>query len=227
MPGPCRRLVGPALAGSARPARRWAELQEDVRQIDRELRRLVAGLGEDVRLLDQTVRPVEDDVRRIRMLPFEEACAGLDRMVRDLSRAAGKEMRLEIAGGRIEIDRSILDGIKDPLIHLVRNAADHGIETPGGRRGAGKAPFGRIAVAAALHGNAIQVTVEDDGGGLDRAAIRREAARRGMAGADDETLLRGDLPARFLDQRRRDGSFPAAASDSTWCNRGSRRCAAA
>src|SRR3546814_5233161 len=99
------------------------------------------------------------------MLPFAEACEGLDRMVRDLTAVGGKEATLIIQGGDIELDRSVLEGLRDPLLHLVRNAVDHGIESSAVRRTAGKRLVGRITVSAALRGTHVEVVVADDGAG--------------------------------------------------------------
>ena len=115
---------------------------------------------------------LDAEVRRIRMLPFAQACQGLDRAVHDLARAAGKEVELVIEGGEVELDRSVLEGLKDPLLHLVRNAVDHGAELPDARRERGKSPRARITVSAALRGNHVEVVVSDDGQGIDIAALR-------------------------------------------------------
>src|ERR1019366_8962139 len=111
---------------------------ENLRRLDKSLERLSASMRGDSRLLDQVTRPLDEEVRRVRMLPFSDACAGLDRMVRDLAQAKDKEVDLVIEGGSVEMDRSILEGLKDPLRHLVRNAIDHGAELPAERRKAQK-----------------------------------------------------------------------------------------
>jgi two-component system chemotaxis sensor kinase CheA len=114
------------------------------------------------------------------MLPFAQSCAGLDRMVRDLGLSMDKEVDLAIAGGDVEIDRSILEGLRDPLRHMVRNAVDHGIEPPHERRHAGKPARGRVTASAQLRGERVEVTVSDDGRGLVVAAIKRQARQRNV-----------------------------------------------
>jgi two-component system chemotaxis sensor kinase CheA len=135
--------------------------------------------------------PLDDEVRRVRMLPFAQACEGLERMGRDLAQAAGKEVEIRLEGGAVEMDRSILEELKDPLRHLVRNGVDHGLEPSEHRRAEGKSPRGRITVAAALRGAQVEVTVRDDGRGLDLNALREQARRRGLesAGPDDLAQL--------------------------------------
>jgi len=137
--------------------------------------------GADRAFLERSARRVDEEVRNIRMLPFSLACEGLERIVRDCAAGEGKKCRLHIVGGTIELDRSILDGLRDPLQHLVRNAVIHGIESPERRAAAGKPADGSITVYAALHGGGVEVTVSDDGNGLDLAAIRARAEERGYA----------------------------------------------
>jgi two-component system chemotaxis sensor kinase CheA len=149
--------------------------------LGRDIDRLAAAFDTDVRGLDRAAGLLDDEVRRARMLPFAEACAGLERIVRDVAQAAGKQVELSISGGEVELDRAILEGLKDPLAHLVRNAVDHGIEAPEVRRAVGKPEVGRVAISAELRGTQIEIVVEDDGGGLDLDALRRQARRLGLA----------------------------------------------
>src|SRR5262249_13050811 len=118
--------------------------------------------------------------RRARMLPFHEACEGLERTARDLARTTGKEVELFIHGSAVEMDRSILEALRDPLQHLVRNAIDHGIEPTAERQPRAKRGAGRIEVAAELRGAMVDVVVSDDGRGLAVEAIRAQASRRGV-----------------------------------------------
>lgn len=158
-------------------------------QLERDLDRLTADFAGDSRLLDQTATALDDEVRRVRMLPFAEACQGLERMVRDLAQAGGKDVVLVCEGGQVHLDRSVLEGLKDPLRHLIRNAIDHGVETPEERMRAGKPAQARITVAAALRGAHIAVTVADDGRGLDLEALRHQVRKRGLAEPADERAL--------------------------------------
>lgn len=151
-----------------------------------ELEQAQIAFTADWRLLDQAAVSLDEHVRRIRMLPFAHGCAGFDRLVRDLARDAGKEAVLEIEGGDVEIDRSILEGLKDPLRHLIRNAVDHGIEKPNERRQVGKPPCGHIRATAAVRGGQVLVTVSDDGRGLAVDAIRKRAKKMGLPTPESE-----------------------------------------
>ncbi len=164
---------------------------EKLRALDNALDRLTVTMTGDSRLLDQVTRPLADEVRRVRMLPFADACAGLDRMTRDLAHALGKEIDLRIDGGAVELDRSILEGLKDPLRHLVRNAIDHGVEPPADRIRAGKPRRATVRITAALRGSLVEITVEDDGRGIDLEGVRAQAGRRKIdAPADAAELAR-------------------------------------
>ncbi len=136
-----------------------------------------AGLAADL---------LDGEVRALRLLPFSEACEALPRAVRDVARLTGKEATFAIEGEGVEIDRSVLQALKDPLLHLVRNAVDHGSEGPEERMAAGKARAVIIKVAASLEGSRVLVRVSDDGRGMDPAAIRARAIRTGLPVPEDD-----------------------------------------
>jgi two-component system chemotaxis sensor kinase CheA len=168
-----------------------SRLRSNVRRLKKDLDRVLSTQRSDARLLHQTTGPLDEAVRRLRMFPFGEACEGLPRAARDVAKASGKEAELTIVGGEVELDRAILEGLRDPLLHLVRNAVHHGIEAREQRARAGKPAQGRITVAAHLRGAQVDVTVEDDGGGLDIGAIRAQLARRNLPEpADPQQLAR-------------------------------------
>jgi two-component system chemotaxis sensor kinase CheA len=114
------------------------------------------------------------------MLPFSQACESLYRAVRDLARTQQKEVELLIEGNEVELDRAIIDALRDPLLHLVRNAIDHGIETPQQRIAAGKRAGAKLTVAASQRMELVEVTVRDDGRGIDPALVQSAARRRGL-----------------------------------------------
>ncbi len=145
--------------------------------IENDLRMLAASLRRDARLMHGTVTALGQEVRHARTQPFGDICQGLPRVVRDMAAAAGKSASIEIRGGKIEIDRSILAGLQDSLRHLVRNAVAHGIEPPAERRAAGKPDTGLVVVSASISGNRVQVMVQDDGRGLDTTMRHRLAHR--------------------------------------------------
>lgn len=174
-----------------RVARVLGHATNNLRQLDRDLERLASTLARDSRQLDQVAVALDADVRRVRMLPFAHACQGLERTVHDLAQAAGKDVELVLEGGAVELDRSVLEGLKDPLRHLVRNAVDHGAETAERRRALGKGPRTRITVAAVLRGAQVEVAVADDGRGLDLEALRAEARKKKLPEpADPRELAR-------------------------------------
>ena len=153
--------------------------------------RAEASLGERLFELENFFRRTEEvstalyhEVIGSRMRPFREGVAGFPRMVRDVSRQLGKDVRLEIAGGDVPVDRDILARLEAPLNHIIRNAVDHGIELPEVRRAAGKPEQARIVVEARHHAGQLQVRVVDDGRGIDPDAIRRKVVERGMQAAE-------------------------------------------
>ncbi len=158
-------------------------------RLGHDLEQLAARLGSDRSAFRQSVVPIEEEIRSFRMLPFAHACQGLDRSVRDTARISGKQVALVIEGDNVELDRSILDSLKDPLLHLVRNAVDHGIETPEQRELAGKDQTARVVISATLHGTRVEISVSDDGKGLDREAIRAKAESKGLAKPQDQRDL--------------------------------------
>lgn len=162
------------------PTRLMERTRENLQWLTRQLDNLASGLAADRRVLEQVAAPLEAEVVRARMVPFAEACEGFPRAVRDLARNAGKEVNLIVEGGEIEIDRSIAEGIKDPLLHLIRNAVDHGIEIPAARVAAGKATQGRITIGAALRSGRIEIVVADDGSGFNADAVREQARKRNL-----------------------------------------------
>ncbi|HEY7636843.1 MAG TPA: chemotaxis protein CheA [Gemmatimonadales bacterium] len=147
--------------------------------------------------ISRLVSAMQSEVIGARMSPVGEVFDRFPRLVRDLARDLGKRIRFHMEGEEIELDRSILDEIGEPLLHLIRNAADHGIETPEQRAAAGKPTEGRILLAATRERNSVALRVTDDGRGIDREAILVKARREGVAdGAAD--ILTDDLLLRVL-----------------------------
>lgn len=147
-----------------------------------QLERLREGLVQ----LERTTRELQESVMRIRMLPIGSVFNRFPRLVRDLERKLGKQVKLELHGEHTELDKTVLEKIGDPLVHLVRNAIDHGLEMPAQRKAAGKAETGVLKLNAYHEGGNIVVQISDDGAGLNRAAIVAKAQQRGLVGADQE-----------------------------------------
>ncbi len=160
--------------------------RENAQWLTRSLEQLRAALVADRKALEQVATPLDREVLGVRMTPFGRAASGLERSVRDLARAVGKEVDLVLEGARIEVDRQVMAAIKDSLLHLIRNAVDHGLETPAERIAAGKPPRGRLTVSAALRRGMVEIRIADDGRGFDLGAIRAKAAALGLAVPEDD-----------------------------------------
>jgi two-component system chemotaxis sensor kinase CheA len=143
--------------------------------------KLRAGLAQ----LERNMRELQESVMRVRMLPINTVFSRFPRMVRDLAQRLGKQIELKMTGEQTELDKTVLEKIGDPLVHLIRNSIDHGIESPAARASAGKPPAGTVHLDACHRGGNIAVEVSDDGGGLDKDRILAKARDRGLAGPDD------------------------------------------
>ncbi|HLS82344.1 MAG TPA: chemotaxis protein CheA [Steroidobacter sp.] len=135
--------------------------------------------------LERNVRELQESVMRVRMLPISFVFSRFPRMVRDLSQRLGKQVELKVTGDQTELDKTVLEKIGDPLVHLVRNSVDHGVETPQVRAAAGKPACGTVYLEAYHKGGNITVEVGDDGGGLDKERILQKARERGLVGANE------------------------------------------
>ncbi len=135
--------------------------------------------------LARHTRNLQEAVLAIRMVPIANVFARFPRFARALAESLGKRVELVTSGESTELDRGLIEQISDPLMHLVRNAIDHGLEPPEGRAQAGKPPTGRVTLAASQRGGRVVIEVSDDGRGLDRARILARAASRGMSIAED------------------------------------------
>ena len=140
----------------------------------------IKDVDESLAQLSRATLDLQNVVMKIRMIPVSFVFNRFPRMVRDLSRELGKRVKLIIRGQETELDRTVVDEIGDPLVHLIRNAIDHGIETPNERITKGKPPEGTVELTARQEGNSVIIEVADDGRGLDRMAIQRAAIERGL-----------------------------------------------
>ena len=144
--------------------------------------------------IDRLTSDLHDLVMQVRMVPASQIFDRFPRLVRDLSLQQNKEIDLVMEGRDIEIDRTVLDEIGEPLIHLLRNSIDHGIETPDERRKAGKNPVGKIRLSAQRSGDNVIIEVADDGAGLDPERLRASAVQKGFASEGEaETMSRNEL----------------------------------
>jgi two-component system chemotaxis sensor kinase CheA len=141
---------------------------------------LARRLARESRALERKLHELQAGILEVRMVPLGHIFDRLSRVVRRIAREAGKDVRLAISGAETELDKLIVEELSDPLMHLLRNAIDHGIETVAVRQQAGKPPAGTVAVFAQQKGNHVLIEVRDDGGGFDEARILETALARGL-----------------------------------------------
>ncbi len=152
-----------------------------IKKLERQLSALARAGEHDHQALGRRVDELLEDMKKVLMLPFSSLLASFPKLVRDLSRDRGKEVELAISGEEIEIDRRILEEIKDPLMHLVRNCIDHGIEKPEERERKRKPPCGKVTLAITLKDSSkVEILVADDGVGIDPSRVKSAAVRMGM-----------------------------------------------
>ncbi len=132
----------------------------------------------------QVLNALQRSAMKIRMVPVEQLFRRFPRLVRDVARLCGKEVALSVSGAETEMDKGLLDTVAEPMVHLVRNAVDHGIETPAERRAAGKAEQGTIHLHACHQGNQVVIEIRDDGRGIDVPAVLAKAVSSGLASAE-------------------------------------------
>jgi two-component system, chemotaxis family, sensor kinase CheA len=165
-------------------------VREELRSVETSARALAKTLRGENSMLAASVDELYEEMRQVRMRPAASILDAFPLMVRDLCRETGKEVDWELVGGQLEIDRKVLDLVKDPLIHLVRNAIDHGIEDPDVREAAGKSRRGRVTVTIApAEGGRIRIVIADDGRGFALGAIREAAVRAHVGSADHVARL--------------------------------------
>ncbi|KTC39190.1 chemotaxis protein CheA, partial [Pseudomonas putida] len=159
--------------------------------------RALGGLAEQFQA-SQRAQLLYDTALACRMRPFADMLGGQERMVRDLGRSLGKQVRLDIEGEKTQVDRDVLEKLEAPLTHLLRNAVDHGIETPEQRLLAGKPGEGRVLLRASHQAGLLVLDLSDDGGGVDLAALRRSIVQRGLSAADTVEQLSEEELLSFL-----------------------------
>ena len=147
------------------------------------------GLLASAQRLNVLTADLQDSVMKTRMQPIGTLLSGLPRLVRDLAMACHKQVHLEIEGHETELDRTLIEAVKDPLTHLIRNALDHGIEPPSLRVTNGKPTQGRLTVRAFHQGGHVNIEITDDGAGIDLDRVRRLAVERGLVGAEQAQTM--------------------------------------
>ena len=184
----CRTTVNGINGRAAIP-----ELDKALRSIEVQVRELLHRLVRDERTIAGTVDGLHEEMRRLRLTPVSAILDLFPAMVRDLAAKQGKDIEWVAQGTDLEVDRRVLEAMKDPLIHLVRNAIDHGIEPLEERAQGGKSTRGRLVVTvASLEGGRIAIRVEDDGAGIDPAQVRAAAVRTRLLTAEEAQTLSED-----------------------------------
>jgi len=149
-----------------------------------ELKNTSQNFNEQIEYLERITTNLHDAVMKVRMVPIERVFNRFPRLIRDLSRKLNKKIELHMSGEETELDRTVIDEIGDPLVHLLRNAGDHGLETPDVRVKAGKDPVGNIDLRAYQDGNNVIIEVNDDGNGIDVSKIKNKAISNGVLSAE-------------------------------------------
>jgi two-component system, chemotaxis family, sensor kinase CheA len=148
-----------------------------------------AAFASATQRLDGITTELQERVMKTRMQPINHVWSKFPRLVRDLSAQCGKQINLVMEGTETELDRTLLDAIKDPLTHMVRNCVDHGIEPPDARVAAGKSPVGRLLLRAYHESGLVVIEISDDGAGINLARVRQKAVERGFLKAEDAARL--------------------------------------
>ena len=151
---------------------------QDVNHFDQRLRQDTLRLG-------IIASQLQDNVRHVRMVPFETIVPGLQRAVRDAARSEGKQVNFKVEGGEVELDKKVLENLKDPLLHMLRNAVGHGIELPEVRKKLGKPADGRVTLSLHQRGAEVRISVGDDGKGFDLGGLRRASTEKASYTPDE------------------------------------------
>ncbi len=177
-------LVGELVLGR----NRLVKLSSDIGGVT-DFERRIKEVAEAISQLNRVTTDLQTAVIKTRMQPIKKVLGKFPRMVRDLSRKMGKSLRLELAGEETELDKSVIEEIGDPLVHIIRNSIDHGIEMPDDRVAQGKDPEGVVRISAYQEGNSIVIEISDDGRGIDPEKIRRKAVEKGIITEADAMRL--------------------------------------
>jgi two-component system chemotaxis sensor kinase CheA len=149
----------------------------------------VPGLSQAMQELTRSSHALQAMVMQIRMIPIEAVFMRFPRLVRDVASKLDKQVELDLVGKETELDRTVVDAIGDPLVHLIRNSLDHGLESPEDRIAAGKPPTGKLTIAARHAGGSIAITVKDDGRGIDPQTVAAVAVQRGLITREQAQLI--------------------------------------
>ncbi len=170
---------------------------EQLKSVGNRLNFITRNLVNDSQQMQLMNQGLQEDLKGLRLTPIGSVYEPFHRMVRDLTKRLEKRVRLDVSGGDIEVDKRIIEEIKDPLVHILRNCSDHGIELPADRVKAGKPEQGVISLRTEQRGNRLFIVIEDDGRGIDPKMLRRTAVSKGLISHDEAEQL-SDEEARRL-----------------------------
>ncbi len=180
-------LIGELIINRNRYTLIARHLEDESAQID--ISQVAQSLSETTYAMARISDDLQDTIMKVRMVPVASVFSRFPRLVRDLSRKSGKEVDLILEGEETELDKSVVEVIGDPLVHLIRNSVDHGVEAQEDRIAAGKPAKGRVTLRAFHKGNSVAIEIEDDGKGIDPEKMREVAIRKGVISAEDAKLL--------------------------------------
>jgi two-component system, chemotaxis family, sensor kinase CheA len=172
--------------------------QERMRGLAAQVSEIWRSFSRDALHLSRVTNDLGEEVMRVRMLPVATVFDTLPRLIRDVARETGKEVELKTEGAETELDRKVLEELKDPLIHLLRNAVDHGIEKPAERVQAGKPAQGTVTLKAFQKGNSIVIQMADDGAGINRKKVKQSALKNSLLSAEEAETLNDDETLRLI-----------------------------
>jgi two-component system, chemotaxis family, sensor kinase CheA len=214
--GVSRRVAQARAAGGTTVVRGLDTLGDELSRVERVLSEVATELDTGTDRLDAISAELREQVMRLRMIPLAGVFRKHVRTVRDLAGSLGKRARLELEGDDTELDKLLVEALDEPLMHLVRNAVDHGLESSEGRAAAGKPEEGVVRLTASHRGNQVEIRVSDDGRGLDPAKLKAKAIERGLI-SDEDAEAMDDRAARELIFR---AGFSTAATVSDVSGRG-------
>ncbi|MEG2173128.1 MAG: Hpt domain-containing protein [Desulfovibrionaceae bacterium] len=180
-------LIGELIINRNRYTLIARSLEEKGQEVD--VAQVAQSLSETTYAMARISDDLQDTIMKVRMVPVASVFSRFPRLVRDLSRKSGKEVDLILEGEETELDKSVVEVIGDPLVHLIRNAMDHGVEAEAERIAKGKNPKGRVVLRAYHRGNSVAIEIEDDGKGIDPEKMREVAVRKGILNQDEARQL--------------------------------------
>lgn len=173
-------------------------LNDELERLERVLRETFGEVEMGLGGLQLAVGQLRDTVMKLRMVPIARLFTKYQRTVRELGQKLGKQISVELSGAETELDKVLVERLEDPLLHLVRNAADHGIEPPAERERAGKPAHGRVVLSASQSGGQIVVSIQDDGRGLDPEKLKKKALEKGLITAEEAAAMEAEQAYQLI-----------------------------